>query len=61
MADLFKRLLEERVVIDPTLYIVKIQDKVGQEYSTYLNGVAERWKHNSTIIEQVEFFKKYDL
>lgn len=60
--DLYKRILEEKTVIDPLLWVLKIEEQVDKSHQEYVRDMAERYKLNPKIIKQLEeYFKLWKL
>lgn len=52
---LFERIVEERTVIDPVIWLLKIQFvKVDEDHEQYVRAMAERHKHNPKVMKQLE-------
>lgn len=54
---LFERIVEEKIVIDPVIWLLKIQFlKVEEDHEQYIRAMAEKHKYNPKIMKQL---KKY--
>lgn len=57
--ETFKLILEEKVVIDALIWIVRIEEKVDKSYQEYIEAMTERHKHNSRMMKLIEQHKIY--
>ncbi|MGG1272529.1 hypothetical protein ABE272_19195 [Priestia aryabhattai] len=52
---LFERIVEEKIVIDPVIWLLRIQNnKVNESHEQYVRAMAKRHKNNQKIIKQLE-------
>ncbi|MCM3673202.1 hypothetical protein M3699_04745 [Peribacillus simplex] len=58
---LFERILEEKTVIDPVIWVLKIQFiKVDEDHEQYIRAMTERHKHNPKIMRHLkQYFEHY--
>ncbi|HFJ9474582.1 TPA: hypothetical protein ACGW68_006007 [Bacillus cereus] len=54
---LFKRIIEEKEVIDPLIWVLKIEEQVHVEYEKYIEAMEERYKDNSKFLNKIQQFK----
>lgn len=53
--NLFERIVEEKIVIDPVIWLLKIQlTKVDEGHEEYVQAMIKRHKYNPTLIKQLE-------
>ncbi|WP_249598509.1 hypothetical protein [Peribacillus frigoritolerans] len=53
--ELFNRIIEEKQVIDPVIWLLRIQfTKVDEEHEEYVRAMAERYKNNPKVMKQLE-------
>lgn len=57
--ELFTRILEEKKVIDPLLWIIKVQDKIDKTHEQYINAMAVRYKDNTKIRKLLEPYVEF--
>jgi hypothetical protein len=60
--ELFKRIIEEIEVIDPVIWLLRIQfSKVDEDHEQYIRAMAARHKDNPKVMknlqEHIEFWK----
>ncbi|MFS0601126.1 hypothetical protein [Peribacillus frigoritolerans] len=47
--QLFDRILEEKIIIDPLIWLLKIEDKVEKTHEQYICSIAARNKNNIKV------------
>jgi hypothetical protein len=53
--EMFSRILEEKVIIDPLLWLIKIENQVDKTHEQYIRSMALKYKGNSQkrkVLEQ---------
>ncbi|MDA2670656.1 hypothetical protein PDQ76_17675 [Bacillus cereus] len=57
--ELFKRIIEEKVVIDPLIWVLKIEEQVHIEYEKYIEAMEERHKENPKVLKKIQQVKQF--
>ncbi|MGG0412074.1 hypothetical protein [Peribacillus simplex] len=52
--ELFARILLEKKVIDPLLWLIKVEDKVDKTHEEYIRSMSVRYKDNPKILKLLE-------
>ncbi|MFA1710511.1 hypothetical protein ACDX66_02230 [Peribacillus frigoritolerans] len=51
---LFDRIVEEKQVIDPVIWLLRIQfTQVDETYEEYVRAMGERWKYNPRVLKEL--------
>ncbi|PFK17902.1 hypothetical protein COJ03_27220 [Bacillus cereus] len=56
---LFKRIIEEKEVIDPLIWVLKIEEQVHIEYEKYIEAMEERHKENLKALKKIQQVKQF--
>ncbi|WP_158633927.1 hypothetical protein [Radiobacillus deserti] len=60
--EMFKKIIDEKTVIDPLIWLLKIEDKVDVSHKEYVIAMAERHKYNHKILKRLEeYFKLWKI
>ncbi|PFZ20099.1 hypothetical protein [Bacillus wiedmannii] len=57
--ELFKKIIEEKEVIDPLIWGLKIEEQVQVEYEKYIEAMEERHKENSKVLKKIQQAKQF--
>ncbi|HFJ9371728.1 TPA: hypothetical protein ACGW7B_002250 [Bacillus nitratireducens] len=56
---LLKRIIEEKEVIDPLIWVLKIEEQVHIEYEKYIEAMEERHKENPKALKKIQQAKQF--
>lgn len=57
-SELFKKIIEEKEVIDPLIWVLKIEEQVQVEYEKYIEAMEERHKENPKVLKKIQQAKQ---
>ncbi|PEW48947.1 hypothetical protein CN431_08460 [Bacillus cereus] len=57
--ELFKKIIEEKEVIDPLIWVLKIEEQVQVEYEKYIEAMEERHKANPKALKKIQQAKQF--
>ncbi|PGM34656.1 hypothetical protein CN941_25825 [Bacillus cereus] len=57
--ELFKKIIEEKEVIDPLIWVLKIEEQVQVEYEKYIEAMEERHKENPKVLKKIQQAKQF--
>ncbi|PEO97624.1 hypothetical protein CN577_30915 [Bacillus toyonensis] len=57
--ELFKKIIEEKEVIDPLIWVLKIEEQVQVEYEKYIEAMEVRHKENAKVLKKIQQAKQF--
>lgn len=57
--ELFKKIIEEKEVINPLIWVLKIEEQVQVEYEKYIEAMEERHRENPKVLKKIQQAKQF--